>query len=110
MAMWCRVQELPASFRREIKVYSLVRRHPRTPKIAKILIGAALAYAVSPIDIIPDFIPVIGHLDDAVIVPLLIFTAVRFIPKDVIAECRVKGAPERYRDEAVCPTNFLTRS
>jgi uncharacterized membrane protein YkvA (DUF1232 family) len=77
-----------AAFRREIEVYQRVRRHPRTPRMAKILIGAAIAYALSPIDLIPDFIPVVGHLDDIVIVPLLIFAAVKVIPKDVLEECR----------------------
>ena len=52
------------------------KQHPRTPKIAKMLIGAAIAYAVSPIDLIPDFIPVVGHVDDLVVVPLLVYTAV----------------------------------
>ena len=74
--MFQRLKTAAASFRREIKVYTLVQRHPRTPKIAKMLIGAAIAYAVSPIDLIPDFIPVIGHVDDLVVVPLLVYTAV----------------------------------
>ena len=69
----------------------LVRQHPRTPKIAKILIGAAIAYAVSPIDLIPDFIPVIGHLDDAVIVSLLVFITVKLVPADVMTECRTNA-------------------
>ncbi len=88
MAFWLRVKATAALFRREIRVYSLIRQHPRTPKIAKILIGAAAAYAISPIDLVPDFIPVIGHLDDAVIVPLLVFAAVKLSPADVVAECR----------------------
>ena len=72
----------------EVEFYRRVLRHPRTPKLSKILLGAAIAYAVSPIDLIPDFIPVVGHLDDLVILPLLIWIAVRLIPKSVIAECR----------------------
>ena len=56
--------------------------------MAKILIGIAIAYALSPVDLIPDFIPVLGHLDDLIIVPLLIFAAVRLVPKDVLEECR----------------------
>jgi uncharacterized membrane protein YkvA (DUF1232 family) len=77
-----------AAFRREIAVYQRVRQHPRTPKMAKILIGAAVAYALSPIDLIPDFIPVVGHLDDVIIVPLLVIAALKLIPKDVLEECR----------------------
>ncbi len=90
--MWERLKAAAASCRQEIRVYQLVRRHPRTPGISKLLIGAAVAYALSPIDLIPDFIPVIGHMDDVVIVPLLILVAVKFIPADVIAECRAKAA------------------
>lgn len=63
--------------------------------MAKVLIGAAVAYALSPIDLIPDFIPVIGHLDDAVIVPLLLVAALKLIPNDVLEECRAKVESER---------------
>jgi len=77
-----------AAFRREIAVYQRVRRHPRTPRMAKMLIGIAIAYALSPVDLIPDFIPVLGHLDDVIIVPLLIFAALKLVPKDVLEECR----------------------
>lgn len=75
-------------FLQEIEFYRRVLMHPRTPRLAKIILGAAIAYAVSPIDLIPDFIPVIGHLDDLIILPLLIWAAVRLIPESVTAECR----------------------
>ena len=75
-------------FLQEIEFYRRVLRHPRTPRFSKLLLGVAIAYAVSPIDLIPDFIPVVGHLDDLVILPLLIWAAVRLIPKGVTAECR----------------------
>jgi uncharacterized membrane protein YkvA (DUF1232 family) len=70
----------------------LVARHPRTPWYAKVLAAAVVAYALSPIDLIPDFIPVIGYLDDLVLVPAGIALAVRLVPPDVFAECRAKAA------------------
>jgi uncharacterized membrane protein YkvA (DUF1232 family) len=70
----------------------LVARHPRTPWYAKLLAGAVVAYALSPIDLIPDFIPVLGYLDDLIIVPAGIVLAVRLVPGDVLAECRARAA------------------
>ncbi len=83
-----RARSLIQRFRQELAFYRLVLKHPRTPRASRILLGAAIAYAVSPIDLIPDFIPVIGHLDDVIILPILIGLALRLIPKDVLAECR----------------------
>jgi uncharacterized membrane protein YkvA (DUF1232 family) len=67
-------------------------RHPRTPLIAKALAAAVAAYAFSPIDLIPDFIPVLGLLDDLVLVPLGVWLVLKMVPPDVIAECRQQAA------------------
>ena len=75
-------------FKQEIKFYKAVLKDPRTPKLSKLFLGLAVAYAVNPIDLIPDFIPVIGQLDDVIIIPLLIFIAVKLIPKELIKEHR----------------------
>jgi len=83
-----RLEDIRRGLGREIRVYRLVLAHPRCPRRAKLLLGAALAYLAMPFDLIPDFIPVIGHLDDAIIVPSLVWLALRAIPKDVIEECR----------------------
>jgi uncharacterized membrane protein YkvA (DUF1232 family) len=69
----------------------LAARHPRTPWYAKLLLVAIVAYAVSPIDLIPDFVPVVGLLDDLVLLPLAIALALRMIPSAVIAECRAQA-------------------
>lgn len=74
--------------KKELAFYRLLLAHPRTPWTAKALMGAAVGYALSPIDLIPDCIPVIGYLDDLVVVPALLWAALRFIPRDVIEECR----------------------
>ena len=58
------------------------------PLAAKILAGITIAYALSPIDLIPDFIPVLGYLDDLIILPFLIFVIIKIIPKEIMDECR----------------------
>ena len=74
----------------ELAVYRMVWRHAQTPLLARILLGVAIGYLLLPFDLIPDFIPVIGHLDDLVIVPGLIYLALKMIPDEVVAECRQK--------------------
>lgn len=65
----------------------LARRDPRVPTVARVLIVVAIAYAVSPIDLIPDFIPVLGYLDDLVVLPLLVWLALRMVPESVWRDC-----------------------
>jgi uncharacterized membrane protein YkvA (DUF1232 family) len=66
----------------------LACRHPRVPWYAKILALLVVGYALSPIDLIPDFIPVLGYLDDLILIPLGFMLVIRLIPADVLAECR----------------------
>lgn len=72
----------------------LVAQDPRTPWYAKLLAAAVVAYALSPIDLIPDFIPVLGYLDDLVVIPLGIWLAIRLVPEDVMSESRDRAAAE----------------
>lgn len=67
-------------------------RHPHTPLIAKALALSVVAYAFSPIDLIPDFIPVLGLLDDAILLPLGIWLTLKFIPNPIVAACRLQAA------------------
>jgi uncharacterized membrane protein YkvA (DUF1232 family) len=69
----------------------LAYRDPRVPWYARAFAALVVAYAFSPIDLIPDFIPVLGYLDDLVLVPLGIALALRMIPPAVMAECREKA-------------------
>lgn len=85
-----KLKNIAKKFKDELKVYQLVLRDSRTPKLAKVILGFAVGYFISPIDIIPDFIPIIGQLDDLIIVPTLVILALRLIPKEVIADCRNK--------------------
>jgi uncharacterized membrane protein YkvA (DUF1232 family) len=68
------------------------KSHPRTPWGAKALGVFVVAYALSPIDLIPDFIPVLGYLDDVIVLPVLIWMTVRMLPADVLTECRQQAA------------------
>lgn len=83
---WARVVKMDA-----VALY-LATRDPRTPWYAKLLAGVVVAYALSPIDLIPDFIPVLGYLDDFLLVPLGLWLAVRLIPAEVMKDCRTRGA------------------
>ncbi len=76
---------------RDIHAVYLTARDPRVPWYARILAIAVAGYALSPIDLIPDFIPVIGYADDLIIVPLGIWLVVSLIPKEVMTEYRAKA-------------------
>ncbi len=77
--------------RRELHALYLAAKDPRVPWYAKALVGFVVAYALSPIDLIPDFIPLIGLLDDMVVVPLGIVAARRMVPPAILAECRARA-------------------
>ena len=90
ISMMGKLRALRQSITEEVRVYRLVLGHERTPRLARVFLGAALVYAFSPIDLVPDWLPVIGHLDDVVVVPLLIWLALRMLPTDVVTECRAQ--------------------
>jgi uncharacterized membrane protein YkvA (DUF1232 family) len=80
---------------RDVHALYLAARDPRVPWYAKLLAGCVAAYALSPIDLIPDFIPVLGYLDDLLIVPLGILLVVALIPPAIIAEHRAAATAAR---------------
>lgn len=81
---------MSTNLKREVRVYRLILNDRRTPKLSKLLLGLAIGYVLLPFDLIPDFIPVIGQLDDLIIVPALILLALKFMPKEVVEACRAK--------------------
>jgi uncharacterized membrane protein YkvA (DUF1232 family) len=72
----------------ELDVYRRVLAHPKTPTAAKVLLWIAIAYLCLPFDLIPDWIPVLGFLDDVLLVPALVWIALRLVPRDIVAACR----------------------
>lgn len=78
--------------KRDVLALWIAARDPRTPWYAKAAAMAVAAYALSPIDLIPDFVPVVGYVDDALIVPVGILLAVKLIPADLMAEFRAEAA------------------
>src|SRR3979490_3645319 len=85
----------PKQRARHLKSETLVlwfaARHPGTPWYAKLLVAGIVAYALSPIDLIPDFLPVLGYLDDLILIPLGIVLAIRMIPGPILDECRAQA-------------------
>lgn len=75
----------------DIFALRLAYQDKRTPRYAKILPVIIVAYALSPLDLIPDFIPVLGFIDDAIVLPALIWLAIRLIPPEIMADCREKA-------------------
>lgn len=77
--------------KREIYALSLTARHPRVPWYAKVFALVIVGYALSPIDLIPDFIPVLGYLDDLILIPLAIALLIKMIPHEVMEECSMRA-------------------
>jgi uncharacterized membrane protein YkvA (DUF1232 family) len=87
-----RLRDWARAIKRDVHAVYLASRDPRVPWYAKALGVCIAAYALSPIDLIPDFIPVLGYLDDAILLPLGVLLVVWMIPKDVMAEHRAAAA------------------
>ncbi len=103
--MLARLKRWAAVLKDEVVALYVAARDRRTPLVAKLVAGATAAYALSPIDLIPDFIPVIGLLDDLILVPLGIWLAVRLIPRELMAEFREVAA--RIAQRPTSPVGLL---
>ncbi|SDZ14529.1 Protein of unknown function [Nitrosomonas sp. Nm33] len=91
MNLFLNLKQLAFRLKAETLALYFAARDPATPWYAKFLVAAIVAYALSPIDLIPDFIPILGYLDDLVLLPLGIALAIRLIPPEVLAACRVRA-------------------
>ena len=85
------LRERARALKRDTLALYFAVRDPRTPLIAKVVAGLVVAYALSPIDLIPDFIPVLGYLDDVILVPLGILLSLKLIPGEVLDAARIKA-------------------
>jgi uncharacterized membrane protein YkvA (DUF1232 family) len=79
---------LAERMRLELYALYLAARHPHTPWYAKLVVAGFVAYAVTPVDLFPDALPILGIVDDLIFVPIAVALAVRFVPAPVLAECR----------------------
>lgn len=95
--MAIRLREWARRVKQDVHALYLASIDPRVPWYAKLLAIAVAGYALSPIDLIPDFVPVLGYLDDVIIVPLGILLAVRLIPPGIMAEHRMTAAAAQQR-------------
>ena len=85
-----KLKSLTKHLKQEFEVYRLVLKHPKTPWPAKLFLGLAIGYLLMPFDLIPDFIPILGQLDDVIIIPVLVYMALVFTPKELIESCRLQ--------------------
>ena len=97
------LKERAKKLKTDIPAIFLALKDKEAPLPAKIFAGITVVYALSPIDLVPDFIPVLGYLDDVIILPALVALTIRFIPKEVLERCREaadgiweNGKPKRW--------------
>lgn len=91
MGAFQRLKDAARRLKHELSALYIASRDPRTPWSAKIILAIVLAYAASPIDLIPDFIPVLGYLDELLLLPLGIWLALRLIPPEVMNDARSRA-------------------
>ena len=90
--MLAKLKQIATRLKAEFVFYQRLHKHPQTPKLAKALLWLAIGYVLMPFDLIPDFLPIIGQLDEVVIIPLLLYGALKLTPAAIVAECRMETA------------------
>ena len=87
-----KLKQIASRLKAEFVFYQRLQKHPQTPRLAKALLWLSIAYVLMPFDLIPDFIPIIGQLDELVIIPTLLYFALKLTSPAIIAECRSEPA------------------
>jgi uncharacterized membrane protein YkvA (DUF1232 family) len=90
MISFKKVKFFSRKIKKQISLYKMLMKDSRTPLVSKILLSLAIGYLLLPFDLIPDFIPIFGQIDDIIIVPLLIYIALKLIPKELIEEHKLQ--------------------
>jgi uncharacterized membrane protein YkvA (DUF1232 family) len=93
--MFNKLKEKAKQITQKLSVLHIAYKRKDVPVIAKIIIIVAIIYALSPIDLIPDFIPVLGYLDDLIILPILIYVSIKIIPKNILEECKEEAKEKK---------------
>lgn len=103
-----RLRQQARALKAETLALYLVARDPRVPWYARLFVALVVAYALSPIDLIPDFVPVLGYLDDVILVPLGLALALRMVPPSVLVECRARAEAELAANRPTSRAAMLT--
>ena len=104
--MFLKIKQWASHLKQEVMTLWFAYRDPECPFITRLLIGFIVFYALSPIDLIPDFIPILGYLDEMILLPVFITLAIKLIPEHVLANARIQ-ADEHYQMKNPKPTLWL---
>lgn len=107
MALLSSIKEWARQIKRDVVAVYFAARNPATPPLVRLLALAVAAYALSPVDLIPDFIPVLGYLDDLLIVPIGLMIVVRWLPPDVLASSRAQAVAALERPRSLAAAIFF---
>ena len=107
MGLTTSIKEFAWRIKRDVMTVYFAARDPNTPMAVRVLALAVAAYALSPVDLIPDFIPVLGYLDDLVLVPLGLFLIIKLLPPEVLATSRTKAEAVATRPNSILAAAFI---
>ena len=100
MSLLAKTKVWARDVKRDVVAVYFAARDPQTPLLARALAVLVAGYALSPIDLIPDFIPVVGYIDDLILVPLGLLLVLKLLPPEVLAESRAKASVARARPKS----------